>query len=144
MTEYRRTLPDELNWIQIEQLHNATRGLSKQSFEIKKICLTLEIATLTLIAKFLENNIDLSLFVAGLIIPVFFYLLDAMTYFYQDKLRGLMIKEENSIRARYQETEKDNPHNSKRLFRSFFNNSHWIYFALVVLDIALGFFLDVF
>ena len=53
MTEYKRTLSDELNWNQIEQLHNATTGLSRQSFEIKKICLTLEIASLTLIAKFL-------------------------------------------------------------------------------------------
>lgn len=144
MTEYKRTFLDELNWNQIEQLHNATAALSKQSFEIKKICLTLEVASLTLIAKFLNNNLDLSLFVTGLIIPVFFYLLDTMTYYYQDKLRSKMIKEENIIRVRYQEEEKENPHNSWRLLRSFFNHSHWIYLALIALDIVLGKCLEVF
>jgi len=134
MSTYERSLPDELNWNQINQLHNATSVLSKQSFEIKKICLTLEIASLTLMAKFSNNTLDYSFFIAGLIIPFTFYILDVMTYFYQDRLREKMIIEENKIRVRNDQDEKINDKNKFRFYRSIKNSSHLIYLVLIIID----------
>lgn len=138
------SLSDRLSFNLIDQLHNATISLSKQSFEIKKICLTIEVASLTLIAQFVSNKIDKALFIAGFIIPITFYLLDVMTYFYQDRLRGRMIKEENLIRSRNKTENIPNKHSKCRIWRSFFNSSHLIYLTLIIIDVILGLCLKVF
>jgi hypothetical protein len=132
-------IEDNLTWKTMDQLHNATSNFSKQSFEIKKICLTLEVAALTLIGNFVNSKLDLALFVTGLIIAVLFYLLDVMTYYYQTQLRGKMLRVENEYRLRHQMTEKVNDFFNKPILRSFFNWSHWIYGAIIVLDIVLYF-----
>lgn len=137
--DYSATPADDLTWKTIDQLHNATSNFSKQSFDIKKVCLTVEVAAMTLIGNFVDDKLDLALFVAGLIIPLIFYFLDCTTYYYQDSLRGKMIKEENLFRARYGLSIKDNPHESRKIFRSVLNWSHWIYLALIILDLILLF-----
>jgi hypothetical protein len=135
--DYAETPIDELTWKTISQLHNATSNFSKQSFEIKKVCLTVEVAALTLIGNFVNDKLDLALFVTGLIIPIIFYFLDCTTYYYQDSLRGKMVKEENLFRTRYNIPILDNPHTQNKICRSIFNWSHWIYAALILLDIIL-------
>lgn len=130
---------DNLTWKTMDQLHNATSNFSKQSFEIKKVCLTVEIAALTLIGNFVSSKLDLALFVAGIIIAVLFYFLDVMTYYYQTSLRGKMLIVENEYRVLHNMTVKSNTFLTNLVCRSFFNWSHWIYGAIVILDIVLYF-----
>lgn len=136
--KYEKTLADELDWNTINQLHSATLNISNQSFEIKKLCVTIEIAVLAFIAKFSQDKVDTSLFITGFIVPLMFYGVDCVTYFYQDKLRGVMIVFENTIRSRYELPERNNEHNKgNRKFVAMFNHSHWLYAVLIVLDIAI-------
>jgi len=131
------TLQDKLDWQTIDQLHNATLQISKQSFEIKKLCVVVLVSVLTLILKLLENQLDLSLFFISVIIISIFYFLDCLTYYYQDKLRGLMITTENKIRERYEVELRENKHEGEtRLFRTVINLSHSIYLILLMLDIV--------
>lgn len=125
-------------------MHNATLGLSKQCFELKKICLTIEIAIITIIAKFVNNGLDLSYFIAGILILLFFYLLDTLTYFYQDRLRERMVNEENKLRMRHNEEVKQFTQKGNRILRSFFNVSHLIYLILIIADVIIGIYLKVF
>lgn len=87
---YTKTLQDELDWKLLDQLHGAVAQISSFCFEIKKFCVTTLFIVLTLMAKFTSDKLDHSLFVAGLMIPLCFWFLDATGYFYQVKLRGTM------------------------------------------------------
>lgn len=137
--DYTSSPEDVLTIKKIDQLHNATSMFSKQSFEIKKVFLTIEVAALTLISNFVETELYLALFVTALIIALIFYLLDSVTYYYQNKLRGIMVDEENQFRTRNLIQPILNPHSHKALCSSFINWSHWIYLAVALLDVILFF-----
>lgn len=128
---------DELNKFEITQLHNATLNFSKQSLQTKKLCATIGIASLTLILGLYHeitgfDNFFYFLISLSIIIPSMFYSVDVMLYFYQDRLRGNMIIEENKIRQRHNlELREIKKHNSRyRLLRSLFNESQLIYVGL--------------
>lgn len=123
----------------IDQLHNATLNMSKQCFEIKKICLTIELTVLTFVLNFVSNNDACCLYIAflGLAIPLSFWILDSLSYYYQDSLRSTMIKEGNRIRDEYRLSTLENKHDrniTSRLFLSFFNLSQLLYYILIVAD----------
>jgi hypothetical protein len=93
---YTKTLQDELDWKLVDQLYGVTAQISGFCFEIKKFCVTTEFVVLTFIVKFTKDQLDDSVFVAGFLMAVCFWFLDATAYYYQVKLRGTM----DSIRDR--------------------------------------------
>lgn len=104
---------------------------------------------MTLMVKFTSDKLDHSIFVAGLIIPVCFWFLDATGYFYQVKLRGTM----ESIRQRLASREakplvaangavviapsRASASIRDRVIDAGFNHSMWLYVLLALIDSAV-------
>ena len=146
---YTKTLADELDWKLLDQLHSAVSQISGFCFEIKKYCVTTTFIVLTLLVKFTSNELDNSLFVAGALIPLCFWFLDSIGYYYQVKLRGTMevircnIKERadiniitNSVEKVISQKRVDKPWYLK-VKDSFLNNSMWLYVFMIVIDISV-------
>ncbi|MDH5387156.1 MAG: hypothetical protein OEY06_01760 [Gammaproteobacteria bacterium] len=144
---YVRSLADELDWTLLDQLHSAVTQISGFCFEIKKFCVTTTFVVLALLIKFTSDKLDSSLFVAGALIPLCFWFLDSVAYYYQVKLRGTMevirynIKERGSVNAESSNLERtiSNSRVNKSLLLkikdAFINNSMWLYLFMVVIDI---------
>ena len=149
IAEYKRTFEDEFDWNLLQQLHNVVLQISTFCFRTKQICLTVELGVIALLIKFTGNKLDRSVFVGGLAIPLCFWFLDSVGYFYQLKLRGVMenIRErllqrnsEQIIQVAFQPIIEKNRVERKRTFivlNSFFNNSMLMYFILVISDLIL-------
>jgi hypothetical protein len=143
----KRVLEDSFDKNEIEQLHKAVLGLSNQSFELKKFCITILVSACTLATTIFRDSINTYSFLTAikaivLLIPIFFYLVDISTYYYQDKLRKDMFDIENKIRNRNSLTLKtddrfSNRNNKKlrRLCKSFLSVSNIIYWGLIVFAI---------
>lgn len=137
---YQTTL-DDLSKENIRQLHNVVLNFSSQSTEIKKLFITVEIAVLSLIVTLFKDNYSnlyfiYSICITSIITTILFFIIDSTTYFYQDKLRYKMLKEENKIRARNNLELNDYPRSNNdldRLKRSIFNTSHIIYYLLMII-----------
>ena len=78
---------DELDQQSITQLHGVVIELSKSCFQLKKLCATVMGSSLTLIAAFTAKRIDFAFFIGGAVIIVFFWMADAQSYYYQEKIR---------------------------------------------------------
>lgn len=91
---------DKIIWNNINQLHDAVSNFSKQSFDIKKLWITVEVSAVTLMLSMKVYNLDIILLIVSAIL-LFFYFLDSMTYYYQDKLRESMHNERNAIRKKH-------------------------------------------
>lgn len=133
---------DDFDTMKIDQLHKVVMNFSSQSTEIKKMCITVEVAALTLITTiFKENYSEPSFTILTLLIlflvPILFYSIDIYTYYYQDKLRGLMFKYENNIRARNElgilTEERFDTNNKERIRRAIKSYSNMIYWALLII-----------
>ena len=148
-TEYKRSFEDELDWNLLEKLDRVVLQISGFSFRTKQICLTVDIAVVGLLIKFTENGLDRSIFVAGLVIPVGFWVLDSISYYYQVKIRGVLDNIRNRLRERNSEQLIHGAHlnviDRSRVERStflrvvdaFFNHSMWLYFLLASADLIL-------
>lgn len=90
MAGYDRTVEDELDWSLLNQLHAVVLQIGSFCFRTKQVCLTVLIAVLGILRAVTSNELDQSFFVAGLLIPVCFWFLDSVAYFYQVKVRGVM------------------------------------------------------
>jgi hypothetical protein len=82
---------DDLDREQLEQLHAATLNASDSCFELKKLCATVLVPAGTLVALFTGKRLDVSVFVAGLLVITAFWLADAVGYYYQRSLRNFMV-----------------------------------------------------
>jgi hypothetical protein len=145
---YTRSLDDELDWKLIDQLYGIVSQISGFCFETKKFCVTTEFVVLAFLAKFTANKPDHSIFVAGLAIPLCFWLLDSVAYFYQVKIRGAM----ESIRERIKERNKQRIVDTggapviardriqralfRRVFDAAINPSMLLYAFLAVIDLC--------
>ena len=147
-------IEDRLNEIQIEQLHRATLNFSNNSLETKKLCMTVMSAVFTTFVSIYSSfpsDKRWMLKACIIAIPLFFYVVDVVFYFYQDSLREKMIKEENEIRKRHglelrtfrkkDLTNSKDLTDSKRLGRSLFNKSQIMYGLLLVLNVCLSLYL---
>ena len=152
---YTKSLDDELDWKLLDQLYGVVSQISNFCFEIKKFCVTTEFVVLTLLAKFTTDKLDHSLFVAGLAIPICFWFLDAVAYYYQVKIRGAMEAIRNRIKDRHKEQlisvsggpviapERINKPLQYRVFDAAINHSMWIYAFLIIADFVVwGLFLS--
>jgi hypothetical protein len=146
---YKRSFDDELDWNLLDQLHKVVLQISTFCFRTKQICLTVEIAVIGLLIKFTDNKLDESVFIAGLIIPLCFWFVDSMAFFYQVKTRGIMdniryrLKKRNSnlmideSMLNVIDTKRIDKNKFKNIINSFFNHSMWLYYILLITDITL-------
>lgn len=126
---------DKLDYIQIDNLNKATLNFSGHSLETKKLCVTVLTSVITiLLGVYKDNPKDaLNLIrILGLTVVVIFYIVDCILYWYQDKLRNGIIAQENNIRKRHNIKELEFRPSKKRVKRSMFNGSNFIYLALGV------------
>jgi hypothetical protein len=136
---------EQFGWKQIDQLHAATLQFSGNCLEYKKLCVGLITAVPTLLIKFTNNRLDTSLFVAALLIGIFFWIIDAQSYYYQELLRERMKEIANEVRIARSETMLvngvgmpivDRPKSTRR-FRSYFNMSQLPYMIFLTIELAL-------
>ena len=149
MTDYERTVEDDLDWSLLDQLHAVVLQIGTFCFRTKQVCLTLLVGVAGLIATFTSDKLDQSVFVAAGVITVCFWFLDSIGYYYQVKLRGIMDGVRDRIHKRHAEGVLRGPNAeiisdtriqrpvARRLLDAFFNHSMWLYLFLIVLDIAL-------
>lgn len=142
---YEKGLADEIDWKILDQLESVVSKTSTNCFELKKLCITMLSIILPFIAKFAKNNIYDLLLITGLLIPFFFWLLDATNYYYQRKIRILMEDIVERINKR-NDTGKhkdikyyiihkiENETGPWKIARVLFNHSMWLYFIIMGLD----------
>lgn len=144
--EYKRSIEDEIDWKIIGQLHNATNNFSSKSLEIKRM-FVLFIGVLIPVAIKLSNDaLHWTLFASLYVAIICFWLVDSYTYFFQEKLRGLMDKRFVSISFRngvansedyvIKRERVENRGLIKSLAKSMFNFSHLLYYKLFFLNSA--------
>ena len=140
---------DKLDETNIEQLHQAVVQFGANCFELKKLCVTVVFAAATLLSTFTNKHLDVAFFVASLITVAAFWLLDAQSYYYQDKLRSRMKKLAERIAVRrhlpdyvdgvgmpLSET-RENRTTARRVAVALFNWSMSFYGALGVIVLIL-------
>ncbi|MGW5081872.1 hypothetical protein [Micromonospora echinospora] len=86
----KKVQADDLDKELIDQLHAATLKASDSCFEIKKLCATVLVPTGTLVALFSGRRLTAAVFFSGLFVITFFWLADAVGYYYQRRLRVTM------------------------------------------------------
>lgn len=136
MSEYKRTCHDELEWIDIEQLHAATLQSSKSCFEFKKMCVALIGAALALVANLTEKQLDQSYFLIPLCICLGFWIADATAYYAQRSTRRTMDGKFRSIASRNGLNDYDRTDTTVSWWNAFTNSSMVLYEVLAVFAIA--------
>lgn len=146
---YSKSLQDELDWKLLDQLYGVVAQISSFCFEIKKFCVTTLFVVLTFMVKFTSDKLDNSIFVAGLLITICFWFLDATGYFYQVKLRGIMESIRQQLASRdpnllvnENSTAVIAPPRAAASIRdracdAGFNHSMWLYALLVLIDVVV-------
>lgn len=151
MSDYKKSIEDEVDWKIIDQLHNATNNFSSYSLEFKKIYFIILGISIPLIFKLSGDKLNVALFFTPLTLSFSFWFLDSFTYYYQEKLREKMdshfenLKKRNSSILSSSETstlEKqftlpNNRTSKKRLLRSIFNHSSLLFIVLIFLNLLL-------
>jgi len=129
---------DELDKELLGQLHNATLKASDACFEIKKLCATVMVPTGTLVALLSGRRLNLAVFVAALLVVLFFWIADANGYYYQRKLRAKMtaVWDDRGRRCKGGWRNKPNDQVASPL-QSAFNSSQWFY-LLMALPVLVG------
>ena len=83
---------------EIDQLDAAILQFSKNTLTTKKICASILIGIVTIILKITNNELDLAIYVSGLITILIFWIIDSNSYYYQRKLRIRMTKIVKSLK----------------------------------------------
>lgn len=137
----------QINWKQIDQLHDAVTLFSKTSFEIKKLLVVIIGILLPFINK-IEKEMPFNLYIVIFIISIF-WLLDSITYYYQEKLRWIIDKKTTKILSLSSIDNLNREYNKNdfislskyrqkyRLVRSVFNPSSLIFYLGLILFLLL-------
>jgi hypothetical protein len=147
------SIQDELDKVSIEQLHRVVLQLSGNCFELKKLCATVLVSGITIVAAFTAQRLDAAHFVAASVIATFFWFLDAQSYYYQEKLRLRMKQLAEELAQRHdpamvvdgigvrlsRKREQRTPR--QRAWHAVFNQSMAFYWGMgaVLLLAAMGF-----
>lgn len=149
MAEYERSIEDDLDWSLLDQLHSVVLQIGTFCFRTKQVCLTVLTAVVALIATFTDDTLDHSIFVAAVVIPICFWLLDSIAYFYQVKIRGMMDGIRDRIHNRHAagvlrgpdleviSNDRTDRRIALRLWDALFNHSMWLYPVLIIVDLFL-------
>lgn len=142
-------LKDELDKASMEQLHKAVLQLSANCFEVKKLCATILVAAGTLISTFVNKTLDPALFFGGLVVVLIFWMVDAQSYYYQEKLRAHMKRLAEELVARSDpkievkgigmplSDRRENFGSFRRALHAAFNASMFFYAAVAAMLILL-------
>lgn len=137
---------DQLDQESVTQLHDVVVELSKNCFGLKKLCATVLGASMTLVAGFTLQRIDLAFFIGGAVLIAFFWIADAQSYYYQEKIRIHMKALRQAMTQRSGTNilvdgvgmpvspDRENSPRSKRIVHSIFNASMTFYYGLLVID----------
>lgn len=131
MDEYKKTCADEIDWVSVNQLHEATLNISKSCFEFKKICVGLIGVSLALLVKLTENQLDHSYFIILLLICFGFWVADFSAYYYQRRTRMAMRVRLEAI-AKRNSIEYSTDALTVSWIGSAFNYSMTLYYALAL------------
>lgn len=139
-------LENTLDLKEIDQLHNSVLNFSKASIQIKGMLISLAAILAPILINLANNKLDYSLFVGMYLIIVVFWILDAFTYYYQEKLRFKMRNGFNAIRERsgldcskgknksYIISREEKQGQFCKVFHAFINLSQVFYYLLVLLN----------
>lgn len=133
--EYKRTATDEIDWVEVEQLHDATIKISQNCFEFKKLCIALIGVAAVALGKITSDSLDPSYFVIPLLIAFGFWVADFTAYYYQRVTRKRMSARMQAIATRNNVTESDIKVLEVSWFSSMFNLSMSLYFVLMALSL---------
>jgi len=135
---------EDLAASEIEQLHQLVLQLSKNCFEIKKLCATLLVSVGVFLAGFTPTRLDPSLFAGAGAVIICFYVLDVQSYYYQRKVRAQMRKIAQGISGQAimvsgvgMPLEGTPGSGRSEYLRAFLNASMWFYVFLAGLDILV-------
>jgi len=129
--EYKKTCHDELNWVEVEQLHAATIEISKNCFEYKKLCISLLGIGAALIIKFATDPFTHTNFGVALLMCIGFWLADSTAFYYQRSIRGVMSKKMTQIATRNKIENYAAKDVTASKVQALFNPSMTLYYALV-------------
>ena len=107
MSDNIRRVSEDLEKEEREQLHRATLALSQQSFETKRLLITVLIAVATVCGAVFRDNYRVLVdnripFCLGLLVIILlFWIMDGMTNFYTNRLRYHIDKMRNQTRKSY-------------------------------------------
>jgi len=107
----------ELDKEEREQLHEVVLSFSKQSLDLKRLLATVLVATVTIGGGLFREDLHLFfeyrrfILLGILFVIVLFWLMDAMTNFYANRLRGQMIENLNRNLEKQELPIKNNPWN---------------------------------
>jgi hypothetical protein len=140
---------DQLDQQSVTQLHDVVVELSKNCFGLKKLCATVLGASMTLVAAFTMQRVDLAFFVGGAVVIAFFWIADAQSYYYQEKIRIHMKTLQQAMMQRSGSNvlvdgvgmpvsaNRENSPRLKRIVHSIFNASMTFYYGLLVIDAVM-------
>lgn len=148
---YVRSLEDELDWKLLDQLYGVVSQISNFCFETKKFCITTEFVVLTLIVKLTTDKLEHSIFISAFVIPLCFWFLDSVAYYYQVSIRGTMESIRQRIKNRNQAqlvttmgsqaivpeviaSSRIHKDSLKNVSDAVFNHSMWLYGFLIGID----------
>ena len=131
--EYKKSCHDELNWVEIEQLHTATVEISKNCFEYKKLCIGLLGVGAALIIKFSSEPLAHLNFSIAMLVCFGFWLADSTAYYYQRSIRKAMANKMFAVASRNQISDYEYKEISLSILGALFNGSMILYYALLIL-----------
>ena len=134
--EYKKSCEDELELIEIQQLHEATLQISKSCFEFKKLSVGLIGAAIAVLVKLSGNELNHSLFFIPLLICFGFWVADFTAYYYQRSTRSVMNSKLSSIAQRNNIDDFQRGNVTASWFKSAFNLSMSLYYVLGLLLIG--------
>lgn len=133
--EYKKNCVDEIDWTEINQLHEATLQISKSCFEYKKICVGLLGATIAVLVKLTDGVLDHSYFVILILLTIGFWIADSTSYFYQKTTRKLIDQKYNCIALRNEINGDPRIITEPKWKNAFVNSSMALYYVLISLSI---------
>ena len=148
--EIIRDIDSEIDWKIIDQLHNAVLNFSRNSMQAKKIMFSLLGIFVTAMLHYLTISEIARWLPVIIVIVLLFWVFDAQTYYYQEKLRAAMDKRFESLKRRHlgrdynyiDEFTLPNKRQKSKLFikylRSFTNGS--VLFYPIIIAIVIIFF----
>lgn len=133
--EYKASFEDELDWKDVDQLHQAILQISKSCFEYKKLCISFLGVAIALVVNFADDFLSHAVFIIGFLICVGFWISDATAYYFQKKLRQRLDNRMCAIADRNNYTSYTRESNESSLRQVLVNWSMVFYYVLMMLGI---------
>ncbi|MEC6825331.1 hypothetical protein C9I86_12550 [Photobacterium sp. NCIMB 13483] len=138
--EYKRNAADEMDWVEVDQLHEATLKISQNCFEFKKLCVAVIGIVAVALSKLTSDTLDPSYFVVPFLVTFGFWIADFTAYYYQRVTRKRMNIRLQAIASRNRLPSNNISTVNVSWVKAMFNLSMSLYFVLMSLSIV-GFFL---